>query len=310
MAFDLYFAGASNLKLDDYIVKHNCNRLCSQLNERNTISKFIDIKNNTKNCKSKLFIDSGAWSAHSKGKIINVDDYIRFLNNNDSNFHIYAQLDKIPGEFRKPKTSEQKLEAAKISWDNYLYMKDKVKTRDKLLPIFHQGEDYKWLENMLEYTHEDTGRHIPYIGISPANDVSVNQKITFIDKCFEIIKNSSNPNVHTHAFGMTSLNVLEQYPFTSADSTSWIMTGANGGIMTDVGIITISENQKYDKNHILNLSTENRKYIESIINKYGFNIDELSKDYVMREMFNIAYLKNWADNYTYKPLKIKQHKLF
>lgn len=38
-------------------------------------------------------------------------------------------------------------------------MKDRIKSRDKLIPIFRQGEDFKWLKNMLEYTHED-GTHI------------------------------------------------------------------------------------------------------------------------------------------------------
>lgn len=309
MAFDLYFAGAGCTAYDEYCAENNCNKLYSQLNERSAIYRFMNLiqKNNSK---SKLFIDSGAWSAHSKGKEIDVDEYIQFLNKYDENFYIYAQLDKIPGEFRKPKTLEQRLEAPELSWKNYLYMKDKVKTRDKLLPIFHQGEDYKWLINMLEYVHPDTGKHIPYIGISPSNDLPVSQKIVFIEKCFDIIKNSSNPNVKTHAFGMTSLKVLEQYPFTSADSTSWILTAANGGIMTDIGIIIVSENQKYDKKHILNLDEGNRRYVENIINSYGFSLDELSKNYVKRGIFNIKYLTKWADNYIYKPSRIKQTNLF
>lgn len=309
MAFNLYFAGSYNKKSDTFILSVNCNRLFSQLNERNAINQFIDIKSKL-NSSSKLFIDSGAWSAHSKGKSIYVDEYIDFLNKNDKHFYIYAQLDKIPGEYRKPKTLQQKLEAPELSWQNYLYMKDKVRNRDKLLPIFHQGEDYKWLVNMLEYVHSDTLKHIPYIGISPANDVTVSEKIIFIDKCFEIIKKSNNPNVKTHAFGMTSLKVLEQYPFTSADSTSWIMTAANGGIMTDIGIIMVSENQKYDKNHILNISSENRMFVENMINKYGFNLKEVSTDYIKREMFNVAFLKNWSDNYVYRPLKVKKSPLF
>ena len=309
MAFDLYFAGSVKPELDKFCLERNCNKLYSQLNERKAILNVIKLKSE-KPSGSKIFIDSGAWSAHSKGKEIDVNEYIKFLNDNDENFYIYAQLDKIPGEFRKPKTKEQKLEAPEISWNNYLYMKDKVKSRDKLLPIFHQGEDYKWLKNMLEYIHPDTGKHIPYIGISPANDVSVSEKIPFIENCFDIIKNSSNPDVKTHAFGMTSLNVLEQYPFTSADSTSWIMAGANGNIITDIGTIIVSENQRYDKNHILNLSKENRIFVENMIEKYGFNLTELSKYYIKREMFNIVYLKNWADNYKYKPSKIKKNKLF
>lgn len=306
MAFDLYFAGAGDKPVMDFKFEVGSNQLLSQLNERGSISSWIEnMQTNSKKC--KLFIDSGAWSAHSKGKEVDIDKYIEYLNQYDEYFYIYAELDKIPGEFRKPKTLEQKLEAPEISWKNYLYMKDKVKSRDKLLPVFHQGEDYKWLENMLEYTHEDTGKHIPYIGISPANDSSIPGKIVFIERCFDIIKKSSNPNVKTHAFGMTSLDVLEQYPFTSADSTSYLITAINGTIMTDYGYLNVSE-RRLSKDNMRFLKDKN--LLDSITNKYGFTLDELASDISKRTIYNMRYLLEWAENYEYKPSKIKQNKLF
>jgi hypothetical protein len=306
MAFDLYFAGAGDKPVIDFKFENSTNQLLSQLNERSSIINWIEnMKNSNKKC--KLFIDSGAWSAHSKGKEVNIDDYIKYLNLYDEYFYIYAELDKIPGEFRKPKTVEQKLEAPEISWKNYLYMKDKVKSRDKLLPVFHQGEDYKWLKNMLEYKHEDTGKSIPYIGISPANDSSISGKIAFIDKCFDIIKNSSNPNVKTHAFGMTSLDILEQYPFTSADSTSYLMSAINGNIMTKYGCLNVSE-RRLSKDNMRFL--KDKDLLDSVVNKYGFTLDELASDVSKRTIYNIKYLLDWCNNYVYKPAKIKQKKLF
>lgn len=306
MAFDLYFAGAGDRPVIDFKFANNTNQLLSQLNERSSIREWIaDMKE--KGHKPKLFIDSGAWSAHSKGKEVDIDDYIAFLNEYDEYFYIYAELDKIPGEFRKPKTLEQKLEAPVISWQNYLYMKDKVKSRDKLLPVFHQGEDFKWLRTMLEYTHEDTGKHIPYIGISPANDSPLTGKVAFIDKCFEIIKNSSNPDVKTHAFGMTSLEILEQYPFTSADSTSYLMTAINGTIMTDLGYLNVSE-RRLTKDNMMFLN--NKDLLEKTVSKYGFTLEELSKDISKRTIYNIKYLLDWSNNYQYKPAKLQTHKLF
>lgn len=306
MAFDLYFAGAGDKPVIDFKFKNHANQLLSQLNERSSISDWIANMKET-GVKSKLFIDSGAWSAHSKGKEVNIDDYIKYLNEFDDYFYIYAELDKIPGEFRKPKTLEQKLEAPKISWDNYLYMKDKVKSRDKLLPVFHQGEDYKWLINMLEYVHEDTGKHIPYIGISPANDSSIPGKIVFIDKCFEIIKNSSNPNVKTHAFGMTSLEILEKYPFTSADSTSYLMSAINGTIMTDYGYLNVSD-RRLSKDNMQFL--KDKELLEKTVSKYGFTLEELSTSIANRTIYNMKYLLDWSENYKYKPDILKQNKLF
>lgn len=306
MAFDLYFAGAGDKPVIDFKLNNSTNQLLSQLNERKMILNWIEYMK-ANNIKSKLFIDSGAWSAHSKGKEVNIDDYINFLNKYDDYLYIYAELDKIPGEFRKPKTIEQRLEAPEISWKNYLYMKDKIKSRDKLLPVFHQGEDYKWLENMLEYKHEDTKKHIPYIGISPANDSSIPGKIAFIDRCFDIIKKSSNPNVKTHAFGMTSLNILEKYPFTSADSTSYLMCAINGNIMTDYGTINVSDRRLYKDNALF---LKDKNLLDNIISKYGFTLKELSEDSNKRTLYNIEYLLDWANNYEYKPSNIKQNNLF
>lgn len=252
MSFDLYFAGNGSDLVLAYKLNNNINQLFSQLNERKSIENWIS---NVSHNSGKLFIDSGAWSAHSKGKQIDVDEYVSFINKYDDYITIFAQVDKIPGEFRKHKTIEQKLEAPKLSWENYLYMKDRVVSRDKLLPVFHQGEDFKWLEKILEYRHEDTGKPIPYIGISPANDSPIPGKLAYIDKCFEIIKKSSNPNVKTHAFGMTSLNILEKYPFTSADSTTYLMAALNGEICTSFGRLIIT-NKRFVKNNLIYLSNK------------------------------------------------------
>ena len=148
---DLYMAGSTFKGLDEWLQEKGYNKLLSQENDRRIIATWIEAKRKGQASNSKLFIDSGAFSAHTKGVEIDVDEYIEYLNANDDAFTIYAQVDKIPGRFGQPKTREQKLEAPKISWENYLYMVDKLKSPKKLLPVFHQGEDFKWLHNILEY---------------------------------------------------------------------------------------------------------------------------------------------------------------
>ena len=310
MAFNLYFAGSQCKEADELMVKLNCNRLFSQENDRKNISNWQNYKHSRRTqYKGNIFIDSGAFSVHTKGIELDVDEYINYINSIDDDIHIFAQVDKIPGEFGKEKTKEQILEAPKLSWDNYLYMKEKVVSRDKLLPIFHQGEDFKWLHNMLEYTHED-GSHIAYIGISPANDKSSKEKEIFIHKCFNIIKKSSNPSVKTHAFGMTSKWILERYPFTSADSTSWLMTGANGNIMTPYGIILVSDKKLSDPSHIMNMPDEAKKNIQNFLEQLGYTLESAMCDYRVRMCINISYLKKWADDYEYRPLTVSKKSLF
>lgn len=288
--------------------QHGANRLASQLIDRNVIAGWIEGRTRGE-CAGHLFIDSGAFSAHTRGAEVDVDAYIEYLNSIDNELHIFAQVDKIPGVFRQPKTKEQRAEAPEISWKNYLYMRTKLKSPKKLLPIFHQGEDYKWLENMLEWTDEN-GEHIPYIGISPANDVVVKEKERFIAKCFKIIKASSNPNVCTHAFGMTSLHILERYPFTSADSTSWIMNGANGSIMTKYGSVTISSGRLNAPDHILKMPKEAQKEIQRYVESHGYTMTGLADDYKQRILFNIQFLLEWSRNYQYRPSTVTKRSLF
>ena len=58
----------------------------------------------------QISIDSGAFSVHTKGIELDVDEYINYINSIDDDIHIFAQVDKIPGEFGKEKTKEQILE--------------------------------------------------------------------------------------------------------------------------------------------------------------------------------------------------------
>ena len=301
MSFDLYFAGARNKVADDYLLKLGANRLQSQLLDKNNILIWIKDKSD----KSKLFIDSGAYSAYTKGITISVDNYINYLNSITNKCTIFAQLDTIPGQMGKPKTKEERLNAPRLSWENYLYMRERLKEPRKLIPIFHQGENYDWLWNMLEWTDEN-GEHIPYIGISPAVDVPGLEE--FLIQSFDIISRSSNPDVKTHAFGMTQLKMLELYPYTSADSTSWKLSAAMGSIYTPWGLVYVSDRGAKDRSYIKNYPDAYEKllnYLESC--EYSF--EEVAKYDWARYVVNIKYLMDWAENYEFKG-GIKKKKLF
>lgn len=268
---NLYFAGSSHTLSSQWILENNLNRLLSQEINRTEIDKITKMRKNGE-YSGHILIDSGAFTAHRQGIKIDVDEYIEYINSISEYIDVYAQVDTIPGEFGKPKTQEQLLSAPKLSWDNYLYMRERMKEPDKLMPIYHQGESVEWLINMLETTFD--GKHIPYIGISPANDKSQSEKNKFIENCFDIISRSSNPNVQTHAYGMTNLSVLERYPFTSADSTSWALTAVNGSIMSPWGIIPLSA-QNTNSGAFRGRSPEQQENIRKYIASKGFDVDNM-----------------------------------
>lgn len=306
MGFNLYLAGSYSKMVDEKLQEMGVNRLASQLNDRSLLERWITYIKEVEH--RKLFVDSGAFSAHTKGRELDVDEYIEYLNARQGCFEVIAQVDKIPGEFGKKKTREQLLEAPELSWKNYLYMRDKVIDYNNLTPIFHQGEDFKHLHRMLETTFD--GEHIPYIGISPANDVSTKEKAKWFETVFRIIRDSSNPNVKTHAFGMTSLDLLEKYPFYSADSTSWLMTSANGSIMTSWGLMLMSDVQVNNPKHFNHLSPEMQAKVAEEVAKWGYDIEEAKTNYKVRGLINASYLKNWADNYQFKGTSRYQRRLF
>lgn len=307
--FDLYLASFDDNKIMNDAWENDWPLLYSQINNRGCIINRLSAPTN-----GKLLIDSGAHSAHTKGITLDLEEYIGFVNENIDKFTLYVQVDKIPGVYRMPKTAKDWLEAPQLSWENYLYMREKSKDPSKLVPVFHQGEDLKWLRNMLDYTFSD-GSHIPYIGLSPRGDVSLKAKYDFSAECFATIQNSSNPNVKTHAFGATSLEMLERLPYTSADSTTWVLVSAFGqvwmpncidGDINGVGIkLGVSEE---NRSHPTATQTyweqpaKIKKKLDDYFESIGTNIEELSVSHSARALASAKYVQNWAENYEYKGL--------
>lgn len=148
----------------------------------------------------KTFIDSGAYSAHNTGKTITVQGYTKWLQNNESCCCAYANLDVI-GD-------------VEATWDNQRYMEERGLNP---LPCFHFGEPEEYLDRYLaEYD---------YLALGGCVGVPLPQKVRWFDWVWSKVKDQ-----RLHAFGQTSARLLFRYPWYSADSTSWLLQAAMGGI--------------------------------------------------------------------------------
>lgn len=283
----------------------NHNMLFSYL-DKSSIDKYKEMVSSH----GKLFIDSGAFSAWTQGKVIDVDEYINWINERADYIDLYGQIDVIPGDRNSGKlpSKEEVKVAAQKTWENYLYMRPKMKKPEGLLYTFHVGEPIEFLKQALEWRDEN-GELIPYIALGGMVGKPAEVRDRFLEQCFDVIKKSSNPNVKVHAFGMTDRNLLMKYPITSADSTSWIMTGATGSIMSDVGTVSVSSQQKHFANHYSHLPKEALKPFEDSIKEYGFTLDELAESRDKRIMHNARYMKKKFAEIEYKPT-VKKQKLF
>lgn len=158
--------------------------------------------------KVSLFLDSGAFSAFTKGVTIDIQEYIEFIKENQDVIEVYANLDVI-GDPAGTLENQKIMEAAGLS----------------PLPCFHYGEPLEYLKDYLaRYDYLALGGMVP---------ISTADLILWLDEIFGkyICDQQGYPKIKIHGFGLTSLRLMLRYPWYSVDSTSWVMTGRMGSVL-------------------------------------------------------------------------------
>lgn len=227
---------------------------------------------------AKVFLDSGAFSAKSLGVDINIDDYCNYIKRNhdilrvEDGITMASVLDGIGDDLQ--------------TWRNQLYMETQGV---RPLPCFHFGEDDRFLEWYVS--------HYDYITLG---GMSHSQKVVtqWLDRIWNkhLVDGSGRARVKVHAFGVTSENLMERYPWHSVDSSSWIQGAAFGSVFTaKYGPIPVSAKSPARHTagqHISTLSKPDREFMDSLLAENGFSYERLSTVYESRAVFNIQnYIK-------------------
>ena len=180
----------------------------------------------TGNDKGNIILDSGAFSAWNKGAHIDIEDYIDFaLEAIDKGSALnktvrVVNLDVIPGKKGETRhLSTTQINAA--AKEGFFNMKHMMEAGITPIHVFHQGESWKWLERMVD--------KVPYIGISPANDMSVPSRKQWVEGVFEYMY-KNNVTADTHGFAVWVPDLLKDLPWTSCDAATWRLVSAYGGI--------------------------------------------------------------------------------
>lgn len=309
-----YFSGGMTRQMVTYLknisVFEPMDVLVSQL-DRSSIRQMIEYEK--EGIVKSLFIDSGAFSVHTGKATVDIDEYISFVNSIDEYISAIAQVDTIPGTFGESKSKEDYEESARKSWDNFLYMYDKMKSPDKLMPVFHYGESFDALKNMLDWRDKE-GKPLSYVGISPANDTSQSNKNIYMKEVYDFIAKSNNPDVRTHLYGMTSLDALTKYPTYSADSISHRLRSAYNKIYTRKwGTISVSRKARNSKvksnmSFIDTADEATLKEFEEFLAGYGFTIDQISEDNSARVAVDICEVQQFLKHNPCKPENIVRSK--
>lgn len=166
-----------------------------------------------------ILLDSGAFTAMTKKKPINIDSYMQYIEKYSKFFEGYFALDVIKDSVK--------------SIDNYEYMKEKGY---KPFPVYHYGEDI----SVLIYYLKDKPRLIGLGGF--ARGISDKNVFSFIDSIVEI-----SGEQKFHLLGKSNKRYVKRFPdLYSSDSSRWIQT-AGFGNPRRINITGIKNRDRYWK---------------------------------------------------------------
>jgi hypothetical protein len=179
--------------------------------------------------KVRLFLDSGAYSVWGKNEILTVQDYVKYIKRYKEYISEYAVLDVIPGIPGKWATMEEYEEGAEKTYANYRYM---IGEGLNPIPVFRQGEQFKWLKLYVEKEKVD------YLAISAEKMIDAKTRRVrqqWLDQVFTRLTDKEGvPTIKTHGFAITSIPLLFRYPWFSVDSTTWSLVASYGFILCPV----------------------------------------------------------------------------
>lgn len=223
----------------------------------------------------RIFLDSGAFSAFTKGVEINMKEYCQYIQKNEDIIEkvdgmvCASVLDGI-GDPLKTYQNQMAMEGLGV----------------RPLPCFHYGEDERYLDYY--------AANYPYITIGGMVPISTPQLFLWLDRIWEnhLCDGAGRPKVKVHGFGLTTMSLVERYPWYSVDSSSWVQVARTGGMMLypEARAISVSDRspqRKVDGMHIDTWTEPQRKAVEARLEQMGVDTKRMREIYLARWAYNI-----------------------
>ena len=223
----------------------------------------------------KVFLDSGAFSAFTKGVEVDLPKYCDYIKRNkDIIEHVDGTLlaSVLDGIGDPLKT-----------WRNQLAM-EQLGVRP--LPCFHYGEDERYLEwYIANYDYITLGGMVP---------ISTPQLKLWLDRIWEkyLTDGSGRPRIKVHGFGLTTVSLMERYPWYSVDSSAWVQIARVGGMLLipEARVIDVSNQspqRRVEGQHIDTLTPLQRQAVEQKLAACGVDTERMRETYLSRWCYNI-----------------------
>lgn len=223
---------------------------------------------------ARIFLDSGAFSAWTLGVELRIEDYCEYITRNRDILRVEdgavmaSVLDGI-GDPLKTYQNQLAMEAMGC----------------KPLPCFHFGEDNRYLEWYV--------KNYDYITLGGMVGKTTQQLMVWLDRIWSeyLTDSSGNARIKVHGFGVTSIPLMEAYPWYSCDSSSWIQSAAFGSVvMPEYGPISVSSkspSRHTAGQHASNLTPIEQDVVLQLLEKQGFTYERLSTIYESRAAYNL-----------------------
>ena len=310
-----YFSDSSfDQETEDFVYAHAKNRLISY-HYKSGITKYIKLYRKYNESildisEYSLLIDSGAYSIWNSGKPpIDPKEYgdfcLKLLDDvSDLNFKTieFINLDVIPGVKGDPLTRIQLEEAEEKSLENFIYLNDRI---PKMMPVFHQGDDFKYIKEFEKYT-------LRYC-VAPRQDQSISKRLLWIQDVFRIAEIDFKP----HGLGFSNSTIARANPWYSFDASTHALRAGYGVIMysNEEGMMDIvfSEVRTSEDTgtHFGNLTKIAQKELLDEFLKINpvFTLENILNSSKYRKMLNMYYVNKFYLNLK-PPINLVQESLF
>ena len=237
----------------------------------------------------QVFLDSGAYSAFTKGVDVSLDDYCQYIKDNadiiltEDNVLLASVLDTVGDPLK--------------TWQ---YQNAMERQGVIPLPCFHYGDDERYLaEYIKKYEYITLGGMVP-----------VNNKVLkiWLDRIWEkyLSDGSGNARLKVHGFGLMAENFLQAYPWHSVDSATWVQRGFNGMILghtlngfvlPDLYIAKQNPRTKVDGAHYDSMLDTHREIYKKDIEQRGYSPERISTRYEARWAYNLQIMNELNEKY-------------
>ena len=257
---------------------------------------WCEISHHPKSAMKEVMLDSGAFTAWTKGHKLTVqdliatyDDTLRKLNPKLTVWLI--NLDVIPGKpGHVPGPTE--MQAAMDEGDrNYAILKKRFGSR--VLPVYHQTEGVARLREVMSMND--------YIGLGFRQDFGEGDRVRHAEEVLAEI----GGKVKTHGLATTGYKMLRRTRFDSVDSATWLYIAAMGGVMlvrddgevSSIAISSSSPRQRELRDHYSTLIDSEKDLVQQRIREAGVTLEQLQTDLSYRILFNAHQMREWLRSY-------------